>query len=38
MHGSVRGTKYEVHNALESEAQGGKDSKSQGGYVDDYND
>ena len=36
MRGGVRGIKTEAHDAFKAEARGGKDSKSQGGYVDDY--
>ena len=32
---SVKAVKSEAHDALEAEAQGRNDSKSQGGYVDD---
>ena len=35
MCGGVRWIKYESHDALESEARGGKYYKAQGRYVDD---
>ena len=35
MRGGPRRIKYEARNTLEAKAQGGKDSKDLGGYVDD---